>query len=44
MQIKNTKDVEVPEIPSEIEKLNGEFLSLQNASNPDAVIEINKKK
>jgi len=40
---KNTKDVEVPEIPAEIEKLNSEFLALQSASNSDAIAEINKK-
>lgn len=40
---KNTKDVEVPIIPADIEKLNSEYLALQNASNPDAIAEINKK-
>lgn len=40
---KNTKDVEVPKIPANIEKLNAEFLSLQNSSNTDAIAEINKK-
>jgi len=40
---KNTKDVEVPIIPAEIEKMNAEFLALQNSSDLDAVTEINKK-
>jgi len=40
---KNTKDVPVPEIPTDIEKLNAEYLTLQNSSNSDVVYEINKK-
>ncbi len=40
---KNTKDVPVPEISSDIEKMNAEYLALRNSSNPDAVSEINKK-
>lgn len=40
---KNTKDVEVPEISSDIEKTNAEYLALQNSSNPELVAEINRK-
>ena len=40
---KNTKDVQVPEFPTDIEKLNDEFLALSGATNTDAIAEINKK-
>jgi len=40
---KNTKDVPVPEIPTDIEKLNAEFLALSGSSNSDSISEINKK-
>lgn len=40
---KNTKDVEVPIIPSDIEKLNAEYLALSSADNSEAVAEINRK-
>lgn len=40
---KNTKDVEVPVIPADIEKFNDEYLSLASVDNSEAVSEINKK-
>lgn len=40
---KNTKDVEVPVMPAEIEKLNSEYLALSSADNSEAVAEVNKK-
>ena len=40
---KNTKDVEVPAIPYNIEKLNAEYLALLSADNSEALAEINKK-
>lgn len=40
---KNTKDVPVSAIPADIEKLNGEYLSLSSADNSEAVAEINRK-
>lgn len=40
---KNTKDVPVPVVPDEIEKLNAEYLALSSADNSEAVAEINRK-
>lgn len=39
---KNTKDVPVPVIPDEIEKLNAEYLALSSADNSEVVAEINR--
>ena len=39
---KNIKDVPVPEIPTDIEKLNAEFLALSGSTNTDSISEINK--
>ena len=38
-----TKDVPVPTMPEEIERLNAEFLALSASSNPEATAEINKR-
>ena len=40
---KNTKDVEVPTIPSDVEKFNAEYLALSSADNSEATAEINRK-
>ena len=40
---KNTKDVEVPVIPADIEKLSDEYLDLSNTDNSEAVVIINQK-
>ena len=40
---KNTKDVEVPTIPADIEELNSEYLVLSSSDNSEAVAEINRK-
>lgn len=40
---KNTKDVEVPEIPEELKRLNSEYLSLTAADNSAVIGEINAR-
>jgi len=40
---KNTKDVEVPEIPADVRRQSAEYLALSSADNSEAVAEINKK-
>lgn len=40
---KNTKDVEVPTVPAELEKANNEFLALSTASDPEASYQINQR-
>jgi len=40
---KNTKDVEVPVIPSDIVKLNAEYLALSSSNNSESAAEINRK-
>lgn len=40
---KNTKDVEVPETPSDVRRQNDEYRALLNADNSEVVAEINKK-
>ena len=40
---KNTKDVEVPEIPADVRRQNAEYSALLSADNSEAVTEINKK-
>lgn len=40
---KNTKDVEVPEIPADVRRQNDEYLALSSLDNSEAAVEINKK-
>ena len=40
---KNTKDVEVPEIPAGLIQANAEYQKILLSSNPDAVTEVNKR-
>jgi hypothetical protein len=40
---KNTKDVEVPEVPAELIQANVEYQKILLSSNPDAVAEVNRK-
>lgn len=40
---KNTKDVDVPEIPADVRRQNAEYLALLSADNSEVVADINKK-
>jgi hypothetical protein len=40
---KNTKDVDVPEMPAELIQANAEYQKILLSSNPDAVAEVNKR-
>lgn len=40
---KNTKDVEVPEIPADVHRHNDEYLALSSADNSEVAAEINRK-
>jgi chromosome segregation ATPase len=40
---KNTKDVEVPEIPAELTQANAEYQKILLSGNPDAVADVNRR-